>query len=170
MRPLLRVEQGDIAQFHGDAVVNAANNHLRMGAGVAGALARRGGASIQMECEEIIRRSGPLSVGEAVVTGGGELPVRHVIHAAAMGDQPASELSIRRATQHTLELASEHELRTIAFPILGTGVGGFPFETAARAMIDEVRRHGEVAELPEVVTLYGYDQDHANTLRRLLEG
>jgi O-acetyl-ADP-ribose deacetylase (regulator of RNase III) len=170
MGPLVRVEQGDIVDFHGDAVVNAANNHLRMGAGVAGALAARGGASIQAECAELIRRDGPLTVGDAAITGAGNLPVRYVIHAAAMGDEPASEPSIRRATRRALDIATEHGVRTAAFPILGTGVGGFPFETAARAMLDEIRRHGERHELPEIVTLYGYDQEHAATLRRVLEG
>lgn len=169
MGPLVRVEQGDIVDFHGDAVVNAANNHLRMGAGVAGALLARGGVSIQSECADIIHRRGPLEVGDAVVTGAGDLPVRYVIHAAAMGDEPASEVTIRRATRRSLDLAVEHGIRTVAFPILGTGVGGFPFEIAARAIIEEIRLHGETGRGPEIVTLYGYDQEHAATLRRLLE-
>jgi O-acetyl-ADP-ribose deacetylase len=167
--PLVRVEQGDIATFHGDAVVNAANNHLRMGAGVAGALALAGGPTIQADCDEYIRRHGPIAVGEAVLTGAGTLPVRHVIHAAAMGDEPASEASIRSAIRQSLALAREHELLSVAFPVLGTGVAGFSFEGSARAMIDEIRAHGAVCEVPATVVLYGFTPEQAMTLRRLLD-
>jgi O-acetyl-ADP-ribose deacetylase (regulator of RNase III) len=153
--PLIRVEEGDISTFHGDAVVNAANNHLRMGAGVAGALARVGGPSIQAECDEYVRHHGPLPVGGAAITGAGDLPVRWVIHAAAMGDEPASEASIRSS---------------IAFPVLGSGVAGFPFDAAARAMIEEVRRHATRAERPETLVLYGFGPAQAEALRRVLEG
>lgn len=168
MGPLIRVEQGDISTFGGDAVVNAANNHLRMGAGVAGALARRGGPSIQAECDELVRKHGPLPVGGAAVTGAGELPARWIVHAAAMGDEPASDASIRSATRRSLELAAEHEVRSIAFPVLGTGIAGYPFDASARAIIEEIRAHGAHSELPETVVLYGYDADHAAAIRRLL--
>lgn len=168
MPPLVRVEQGDIATFHGDAVVNAANNHLRMGAGVAGALARVGGPTIQADCDEIIRRQGPIAVGGAVLTGAGDLSVRHVIHAAAMGDEPASETSIRSATREALELARQHDLRTVAFPVLGTGEAGFPFELAARAMVDEIHAHAQTSDVPETVVIYGFTPDQATTFRRLL--
>lgn len=170
MRPLIRVEEGDIAGFHGDAVVNAANNHLRMGAGVAGALLARGGPTIQADCDDIIRREGPLPVGGAAVTGSGTLPVRFVIHAAAMGDEPASEASIAASTRRALELAVEYGARTIAFPILGTGVGGFPFERSATVMVDVMLEHGAVHELPESVALYAYTPDQAVGLRRVLDG
>lgn len=170
MHPLVRVEQGDIATFHGDAVVNAANNHLRMGAGVAGALLRAGGATIQADCDEHIRQHGPLKVGEAALTGAGTLPVRHVIHAAAMGDEPASEDSIRGATRQALALARDHDLRAVAFPVLGTGVAGYSFEGSARAMIDEIQRHAAIFDVPETVVLFGYTPDQAMTLRRILEG
>ncbi len=170
MPPLVRVEQGDIATFRGDAVVNAANNHLRMGSGVAGALQLAGGPTIQADCDDHIRRHGPIEVGGAVLTGAGTLPVRHVIHAAAMGDEPASERSIRDATRRALQIAAEHDLRSVAFPVLGTGVGGFPFEASARAMIDEILRYGDNAEVPESVVLYGFTDDQATMLRRLLAG
>jgi O-acetyl-ADP-ribose deacetylase (regulator of RNase III) len=168
--PLIRVEEGDISTFHGDAVVNAANNHLRMGAGVAGALARVGGPSIQAECDEYVRHHGPLPVGGAAITGAGDLPVRWVIHAAAMGDEPASEASIRSSTRRALALADEHHVRSIAFPVLGSGVAGFPFDAAARAMIEEVRRHATRAERPETLVLYGFGPAQAEALRRVLEG
>ncbi|BAW01650.1 Appr-1-p processing protein [Thermus thermophilus] len=80
----IRVVQGDITGFQGDAIVNAANNYLKLGAGVAGAILRKGGPSIQEECDRI----GKIRVGEAAVTGAGNLPVRYVIHAAVLGTSP----------------------------------------------------------------------------------
>lgn len=165
---LIRVEEGDISTFTGDAIVNAANNHLRMGAGVAGALAARGGPAIQDECDAIVRRSGPLAVGQAAVTGAGNLAVRYVIHAAAMGDEPPSAHSIRSATREALRLADQRGVRTIAFPVLGAGIGGFPFEESARLMIEEIRAHPAGETSVETVVLYGYTAEQAATLRRLL--
>ena len=168
MPALVRVVEGDISTFEGDAVVNAANNHLRMGTGVAGALAARGGGSIQAECEEYVRREGPLRVGEAAITGGGRLKVRYVIHAAAMGDEPVSHDSIRNATRAALELAEEHGVRSLAFPILGAGVAGFPFNEAVRIMTAEVRDFLAAEHTMESVVFYGYTPDQADLLRRHL--
>jgi O-acetyl-ADP-ribose deacetylase (regulator of RNase III) len=164
----IEVASGDISGFDGDAVVNAANNHLVLGAGVAGAIARRGGPDIQRECDEHVRRHGPLRVGRAAITGGGRLPARFVIHAAAMGDEPASADSIRSATRDALRLASEHELERVAFPVLGTGVAGFPFEEAARIMIEEIRRHAAAHPTPSTFVLYGYAREQAAALEALL--
>ncbi len=169
MSPLVRVERGDISTFRGDAVVNAANNHLRMGAGVAGALYRRGGHAIQEECDQLVRANGPLEVGEAAVTGAGNLQARWVIHAAAMGYLPPSETSIRAATRGSLALAAEHEMDSVAFPVLGSGIGSFPFEAAAGLMLEEIRAHGEAAEHPRTVVLFGFTEADAVTLRRLVE-
>jgi O-acetyl-ADP-ribose deacetylase (regulator of RNase III) len=166
---LVRVEQGDISTFQGDAVVNAANNHLRMGAGVAGALYRSGGHAIQEECDQLVRTHGPLEVGDAAITGAGALQVRWVIHAAAMGDLSPSEESIRSATRRSLALAAGHEVDSLAFPVLGTGVGGFGFEEAARLMLEEIRAHGETSERPGIVVMYGFTETDAATLRRLVE-
>ena len=124
----IRVVQGDITEFQGDAIVNAANNYLKLGAGVAGAILRKGGPSIQEECDRI----GKIRVGEAAVTGAGNLPVRYVIHAAVLGDEPASLETVRKATKSALEKAVELGLKTVAFPLLGTGVGGLPVEAVAR--------------------------------------
>ena len=168
MPAIVRVVEGDISTFEGDAVVNAANNHLRLGTGVAGALAKRGGGAIQEECDELLREKGPLPVGGAAITGGGRLRARYVIHAAAMGDLPVTPESIRSATRKSLELAEEYNVRSIAFPILGTGVGGFPFSEAARIMVEEVKAFvGTDPEL-ETVTFYGYTPDQAATLRLYL--
>jgi len=168
MAAILIVEQGDISRFDGDAIVNAANNHLLLGVGVAGAISARGGPDIQRECDAHVQEYGPIEVGEAVVTGAGRLDVRHVIHAAAMGDEPVSEGSIRRATHHALQLASEHDCASVAFPILGSGVGGFPFEEAALLMIEEIRSLMPHTDVIERVVLFGFTAEQAETLRKLV--
>jgi O-acetyl-ADP-ribose deacetylase (regulator of RNase III) len=163
MAPRLLVRQGDITTYDGDAIVNAANNHLKLGAGVAGAIRRAGGPTIQQECD----RHGPIRVGEAAVTGAGRLAVRRVIHAAAMGDEPVSERSIRASTLASLRLAQGLDLRRIAFPVLGSGVGGFPFERAATIMRDAVRDSQHADGLEEIV-FYGYTAEDARALERLV--
>lgn len=168
MSAILRVVQGDISTFQGDAVVNAANNHLRMGTGVAGALLAAGGGSIQDECDSLVRKHGPLKVGEAAITGGGKLGVRFVIHAAAMGDQPPTAETIRNAVRSAMELAVQHEIESLAFPVLGTGVGGFPFDEAARIMVEEVREFTRDLDGMETVVFYGFTPEQAAGLRRHL--
>jgi O-acetyl-ADP-ribose deacetylase len=130
----IETHRGDISQAKVDAVVNAANNHLWMGAGVAGALKRAGG--IEIEREAVAK--GPLEIGEAVVTRGGSLIAKYVIHAAVMGQDLQTDRSkIRKATRNSLLRAEELGIGSIAFPALGTGVGGFPPSEAADAMISE---------------------------------
>jgi O-acetyl-ADP-ribose deacetylase (regulator of RNase III) len=124
---------GDLVEQDVDAIVNAANNDLLLGGGVAGAIRRRGGPAIQRECDA----HGRVKVGEAAVTGGGELPARHVIHAASMelGGATSAE-SLRSSMDHAFRLAREHEVRTIAVPAVGTGIAGFPIDECARIMRD----------------------------------
>jgi O-acetyl-ADP-ribose deacetylase len=129
----LKVVQGDITECAVDAIVNAANDHLWMGAGVAGAIKRKGGQIIEDEAV----RQGPIPVGEAVVTRAGSLRARYVIHAAAMGqDLETNADLIHHATMNCLKRATELGLTSVALPALGTGVGGFPVNEAARVMID----------------------------------
>ena len=133
------VLQGDLTEQDVDAIVNAANNDLILGGGVAGAIARRGGPAIQAECRAI----GPIEVGGAAITTGGQLKARFVIHAASMrlGGQTSAE-SLRASTRRSLELASERGLRSMAFPAVGTGIAHFPLDDCARIMLEEVVRHG----------------------------
>jgi O-acetyl-ADP-ribose deacetylase (regulator of RNase III) len=136
--PRITVQKGDLTRVSADAIVNAANNALWMGGGVAGALKRAGGKAIE---EEAVKQ-GPIPVGEAVVTGAGALKARYVIHAAVMaGDLVTDAEKIRTATRNSLLRAEELGLKSIAFPALGTGVGGFPYDRAAEAMTDAVREH-----------------------------
>ncbi len=129
---------GDITQLEVEAIANAANNELWMGAGVAGAIRRAGGDEIE---EEAVAK-GPISVGDAIATGAGRLPARYVIHGAVMGqDLQTNGKLIGRTTQRCLEVADELALESIALPAFGTGVGGFPVDDCARIMVDAVRCH-----------------------------
>ena len=134
----ISITQGDLAEAEVDAIVNAANSTLSMGAGVAGAIKKKGGLIIE---EEAIRL-GPIEVGEAVMTTAGNLEATYVLHAAAMGeDRKTDSQKIAEATRSTLRLADEHKLTSLAFPALGTGVGGFPLDEAATAMLTALLRH-----------------------------
>jgi O-acetyl-ADP-ribose deacetylase len=129
--------QGDITDSIADAIVNAANNHLWMGSGVAGAIKHQGG--IEIETEAISK--GPIEIGEAVVTGAWHLSQKYIIHAAAMGqDLQTDDQKIREATYNSLLRAEELGLESIDFPALGTGVGGFPTKRAAEIMIAEAKQ------------------------------
>ncbi|HEV2013990.1 MAG TPA: macro domain-containing protein [Candidatus Dormibacteraeota bacterium] len=156
----VEVLQGDLTQQDVDAIVNAANNDLLLGGGVAGAIARAGGPAIQAEC----RRIGPVEIGDAAITGGGQLKARFVIHAASMrlGGWTSAD-SLRRSTRRSLEIASERGLRSIAFPAVGTGIARFPLDECARIMLGEVieysRRPTSVEEVRFV--LFGGDAEAA---------
>jgi len=156
--------QGDIAQQDAEAIVNAANNHLWMGAGVAGAIKRAGGQEIEREAVA----KGPIPIGEAVVTGAGRLKARYVIHAAVMGrDLRTDADKIRQATQNSLRRADELALKSIAFPALGTGVGGFSLEECARIMLDVVQGHGASATSLERVVFVLYDEPAYQAFERV---
>jgi O-acetyl-ADP-ribose deacetylase len=133
------IQQGDLTEMDVDAIVNAANNDLILGAGVAGAIRRKGGESIQEECHSI----GTIPVGYAAITGAGNLKARQVIHAASMSLRGfrTTAKSLRTSTAHALRLAAERGLKTIAFPAIGTGVSGFPVDECAEIMLREAAEH-----------------------------
>ena len=134
----LEVVDGDIAALDVDAVANAANDHLWMGAGVAGALKRAGGEDIEREAIA----KGPIGVGEAVATGAGRLPARWVIHGAVMGqDLRTNAELVERTTRSVLRVAEELGAESLALPAFGTGVGGFPLHECAALMVGAVREH-----------------------------
>jgi O-acetyl-ADP-ribose deacetylase (regulator of RNase III) len=158
------IQQGDITAMDTDAIVNAANNDLVLGAGVAGAIARKGGDSIQKECDEI----GSIPVGYAAVTGAGKLKSRYVIHAASMGlsGERTSAKSLRTSTAHCLRLAAERKVKTIAFPAVGTGVSGFPVDECAQIMLTEAIQHLKSGSSLEVVYFVLYDDGSRSTFQR----
>ena len=138
----ITVIKGDITDSSCDAIVNAANNHLWMGAGVAGAIKRRGGEAIEQEAVA----KGPIKSGDAVATTGGLLKARYVIHAAGMGqDLKTSEHLIRQSTESSLRVADGLGLKSVAFPAIGTGVGGFDVTECARIMIATIIEHASIS-------------------------
>ncbi len=154
----LAVAEGDIAALDVDAVANAANDHLWMGAGVAGALKRAGGEEIEREAVA----KAPIPVGDAVATGAGRLQARWVIHGAVMGrDLRTSAELIERTTASVLRIADELGAESLALPAFGTGVGGFPVEECARIMLRVVRAH-EPRKLKRIVfAVFGEDARQA---------
>jgi O-acetyl-ADP-ribose deacetylase (regulator of RNase III) len=134
----LQLIEGDITDLDVDAIVNAANQYLQLGSGVAGAIRSKGGPSIQRECDQI----GRCPVGGAAITGGGSLKARHVIHAVGPhgGDVDADEKMVS-VTRASLALADKHQLRSIAFPAISTGVFGYPIDKCARFMLQTVIRY-----------------------------
>ncbi|MFA5373033.1 MAG: macro domain-containing protein [Candidatus Omnitrophota bacterium] len=134
----IKIVKGDITGFKVDAIVNAANNLLEMGGGLAGAIKRKGGQCIE---DEAIKK-GPIQVGTAIYTFAGGLPCKYVIHAATMGmDFKTDENKIRKSCKDSLRVAEELKIRSIVFPALGCGVGRFPLAAAAKIMAQEVFRH-----------------------------
>jgi O-acetyl-ADP-ribose deacetylase (regulator of RNase III) len=154
----LSVLEGDITALDVDAIVNAANNQLWMGSGVAGAIKRAGGEEIEREAVA----GGPIAVGDAVVTSAGRLKARYVIHGAVMGQDLRTDAElIRRTTLRCLELADGLGITSLALPALGTGVGGFPLDECARIMVT-VARGFEAHSLERVVfAVFGSQAEQA---------
>jgi len=139
MKGKILLKQGDLTEMAVDAIVNAANNDLELGGGVAGAIRRKGGPTIQEECNRI----GRIPIGEAAITGGGKLKAKHVIHAASMalGGPLTTEESLVDSTRNSLKRADEKGLKSIAFPAIGTGVAGFPVDRCAELMLKTCQDH-----------------------------
>jgi O-acetyl-ADP-ribose deacetylase (regulator of RNase III) len=134
----LEVVDGDITRLEVDAIANAANDRLWMGAGVAGAIKRAGGDEIEREAVA----KGPIAIGDAVATAAGRLPARWVIHGAVMGQDLRTDADkIARTTASCLGVADELGAESVALPAFGTGVGGFPLDECARIMVAAVRAY-----------------------------
>lgn len=130
------IHQGDLTAWRVDAIVNAANSDLILGGGLAGAIARRGGPGIQQECTA----HGPIEIGQAAMTGAGDLPAKHVIHQASMGiGVLTTDRSLQESTAAALRLADQNGLKSVAFPATGTGVAGFDMRRCAEIMLGEVK-------------------------------
>jgi O-acetyl-ADP-ribose deacetylase len=167
MKPLserIVIQQGDITDSDTEAIVNAANNDLILGAGVAGAILRKGGDSIQKECNEI----GSIPIGYAAITGAGKLKARYVIHAASMAlvDARTTAKSLRTSTAHSLRLAAERKLKSIAFPAVGTGVSSFPMDECAEIMLAETAQHLKGETSIETVYFVLFDERARDIFQR----
>lgn len=153
---MLELVESDITEMDTDAIVNAANSQLVLGGGVAGAIRRKGGPTIQAECDRI----GGTSIGGAVITTGGKLKARHVIHAVGprMGEGD-EDRKLRNATENSLRLADEHGLKSLAFPAISTGIFGFPLGRCAEIMLAATIEHlrGKTSLDRVVFCLFGRD-------------
>lgn len=150
---------GDLTDQDVDAIVNAANNDLVLGGGVAGAIRRRGGPSIQDECDA----HGPVKVGEAAITGGGQLKARHVIHAASMSlGGRTTATALRASMTATFEIARRSGMQSLAVPAVGTGIAGFPLDECARVMATCLSRAMHDGWEPSEVRFVLYDDAALN--------
>ncbi len=153
----IKIVKGDITELKVDAIVNAANNKLVMGGGVAGAIKRKGGQSIE---DEAVKKA-PIKIGEAVATSAGKLPSKYVIHAATMDMSfKTDEVKIRDSCRNSLRVAQELKISSIAFPVLGCGTGGFPMLASAKIMAQEVLKllREQETGLKEIIFCL-YDQE-----------
>ena len=163
----IEIVEGDITLLNVDAIVNAANERLVLGAGVAGAIRQKGGSSIQDECDKI----GGTFVGGAVITGGGDLLARNVIHAVGprMGEGD-EDSKLKNATLNSLKLADENSLKSIAFPAISTGIFGFPIKRAAEIMVSVVIEYIESGTGLSSITFCLYDHEAYSIFESKLRG
>jgi O-acetyl-ADP-ribose deacetylase (regulator of RNase III) len=171
MNPRIILQQGDITKIHAGAIVNAANSSLLGGGGVDGAIHRVGGPAILEECRRIRDRQGGCKVGEAVITTGGNLPARYVIHTVGPvwqdGNSREPEL-LASAYRNSLRLAATHLIRTIAFPNISTGIYHFPKNMAAAIALDTIIEFLERSKEIEKVIFVCFDEENYELYDALL--
>ncbi|MCF7956242.1 MAG: macro domain-containing protein [Phycisphaerae bacterium] len=164
---IVELIEGDITGLKVDAIVNPANAQLVLGGGVAGAIARKGGESIQCQCDKI----GGAPVGGAVITTGGKLKAKHVIHAVGprhgKGDE---EKKLRNATRNSLKVADENKLACIAFPAISTGIFGFPMDKCAHIMLSETVDYLRGDTSLKKVVFCLYDEEALGVFAQALKG
>lgn len=170
----ITLELGDITTFEVDAIVNAANSGLMGGGGVDGAIHRAAGPALDEECRAIVDRQGPLPPGHAVITSGGNLQAKHVIHTVGPiwgGDGGSESRTLASAYRAAIRLVGEHGLRTVAFPSISTGAYGYPIALAAPVAVAAVRDALADVAGPIAVTFVLHDpatfQVYAEALGRL---
>jgi O-acetyl-ADP-ribose deacetylase (regulator of RNase III) len=170
---MLEVFQGDITKIQVDAIVNAANTSLLGGGGVDGAIHRAGGKAILEECQKIRSLQGGCKVGEAVITPAGNLPAKFVIHTVGPvwnnGNSHEEEL-LSSAYSNSLRLAVAHQVRSIAFPNISTGIYRFPKSKAALIAFQTVLDFVELDYTLERVVFVCYDNENYALYRQLLQG
>jgi O-acetyl-ADP-ribose deacetylase (regulator of RNase III) len=158
--------KGDITEMETDVIVNAANAQLILGGGVAGAIRRKGGPAIQEECNKI----GGTYVGGAVITTGGNLKARHVIHAVGpMMGEGDEDNKLRDATINSLKVADENQLKSIAFPAISTGIFGYPLDRCAEIMLSETINYLNSKTGLEKVVFCLFDQQAFDVFEKALE-
>ncbi|MCX7830018.1 MAG: macro domain-containing protein [Acidobacteria bacterium] len=151
----IKIKLGDITEFEGEAIVNAANTDLILGGGVAGAIKKKGGFSIQEECNKI----GKIALGEAALTKAGNLKAKFVIHAAAMGfDEKCTEESLKSAVLNSLKVCKEEKIKSVAFPAIGMGIAGFPMDKGSEILLETILSFLLENNFPEEVSIILYDK------------
>ena len=167
---MIHLVKGDITQMQVDAIVNAANKSLMGGGGVDGAIHRAGGAQILAECKDYVQNYGELNTGEAMITGGGNLPAKYVIHTVGPvwhGGNNGEAQSLENAYYNSLNLALENDIKSIAFPNISTGVYGFPKEEAGRIALDAVKDF--LDNYPEMEVYFAcYDDENYEIYQELI--
>jgi O-acetyl-ADP-ribose deacetylase (regulator of RNase III) len=162
----IQIVEGNIALLDVEAVVNAANKHLKLGGGVAGAIRAYGGPSIQAECD----RLAPIDVGEAAITGGGNLKAKFVIHAvgpvSGEGDEHAK---LTRATINCPQIARDRKIRSLGLPAISTGIYGFPLQKCSQIMLRVTGDFLKENEYPEEVVFCLYGEEAYSVFKRTLE-
>jgi len=162
----IEIVEGNIVLLDVEAVVNAANSHLKLGGGVAGAIRSYGGPSIQEECNKLA----PIETGQAVLTGGGSLKARYVIHAVGpVHGEGDEEAKLARATRKSLEIACEKKIRSIAFPAISTGIFGFPIQRCSEIMLQIAMDFLSKNEWPTEVLFCLYGQEAFSIFQETLE-
>ncbi|MEE9376410.1 MAG: macro domain-containing protein [Candidatus Lokiarchaeia archaeon] len=163
---LISLVQGDITELNTDVIVNAANDQLILGGGVAGAIRKKGGPNIQEECNKI----GSTFVGGAVITTGGNLKAKHVIHAVGprMGEGDEDQ-KLKHAILNSLKLMDEYNLKNIAFPAISTGIFGFPIENCSKIMINTVKNYLQSITQIEKVIFCLYTASDFNVFEKELK-
>lgn len=166
----IKLIKGDITKINTEAIVNAANSSLLGGGGVDGAIHRAGGKKILEECMEIRNRRGKCKTGEAVVTTGGNLPAKYVIHTVGPvwnGDEEKGSKLLANCYHNSLKLAESLKVKTIAFPNISTGIYRFPKELAAKIGIDEVKNY--TSEIIEKVIFVCFDDENEDIYKKILK-
>ncbi|HEY0054604.1 MAG TPA: O-acetyl-ADP-ribose deacetylase [Pedobacter sp.] len=167
----IRITNGDITKLAVDAIVNAANTSLLGGGGVDGAIHRAGGSQILEECREIVARQGGCQTGEAVITSGGKLPAKYVIHTVGPvwnGGRNSETEMLSNCYRNSLELAVRHGIKGIAFPNISTGVYGFPKQEAATIAVKTVQEFLTTIDQIDTVQFVCYDQENFDLYNQLL--
>ncbi|NHN25435.1 O-acetyl-ADP-ribose deacetylase [Flavobacterium jejuense] len=165
----LTLKQGDITKTNVDAIVNAANTSLLGGGGVDGAIHRAGGKAILEECVAIRNKQGGCAVGEAVITTAGNLPSKYVIHTVGPvwnGDKEEKKQLLATCYKNCLQLAEKHQLKSIAFPNISTGIYRFPKNEAAKIAIETVKQFP--VESIEEITFVCFDEENYKLYEQLL--
>ncbi|RME00303.1 MAG: macro domain-containing protein [Deltaproteobacteria bacterium] len=165
----IEIRQGDLTEEEVDAIVNAANSHLAHGGGVAGAIVRKGGKTIQEESDAYVREHGPVPTGKVAVTGAGNLPSSYVIHAVGpvwKGGDAHEDALLESAVWESLLAAHERKLRSIAIPAISSGIFGFPKARCAAILLDTARKFCErFPESPlEVIRFTNIDRETCDLL------